>query len=93
MIVPSVFSFIGYKFYQKKVQDSDKKLSKAKLMEDKYVAQAKQNLEQFPISKSLWPSSYTEEPNLIKLQDFKRKVFVIGVYDDPACDMVPLDDI
>jgi hypothetical protein len=28
---------------------------------------------------------------MIKLQDFKRKVFAIGVYDDPLKQMVPQD--
>lgn len=29
--------------------------------------------------------------NLIKLQDFKRKVYLIGVFDDPLSHMVPVD--
>ena len=30
--------------------------------------------------------------NLIKLQDFKKKIFVIGVYDDPLRAMVEISN-
>lgn len=26
---------------------------------------------------------YSEDINFVKLQDFKRKVYLVGVYDDP----------
>ena len=29
-----------------------------------------------------------DQVNLVKLQDFKKKIFVIGVYDDPMEAMV-----
>ena len=33
-----------------------------------------------------------KRPNFMKLQDFKRKVYVIGVLDDPMSEMVKPDD-
>lgn len=41
--------------------------------------------------KTLHKGDYSKA-NFVKLQDFKRKVFVIGVYDDPIAEMVPRDE-
>jgi len=37
---------------------------------------------------SLLRSNYNNV-NFIKLQDFKRKLLVIGIYDDPLHEMIP----
>ena len=91
ILVPSLFAFLGYKMYQQNVTDRDENALKLKEVEDKYIKLAKENVAQkYIVDQSdkmkemgMLPLSYIQDTNMIKLQDFKRKVFVIGVYDDP----------
>ena len=37
------------------------------------------------------PNSIYGQPNFVKLQDFNKRIYVVGVFDDPLLDMIPLD--
>ena len=72
VIVPSVFGFIGYRFYQHQKYEAEKKLVELRKIEDKYIDQAQKNLikarekckePQLKINRSV----YSEDINFVKL--------------------------
>jgi glutaredoxin len=75
-----VFAFCGYKLYQKNVLEVQKRALELRDLENKFITQAREN-----IKKAGLPN---EDVNILKLQDFKKKIYAIGVYDDPLSLMV-----
>jgi hypothetical protein len=74
-----VFTFCGYKLYEKNVLEVEKRALELKKLEDKFFDIARQNIKN---------TNGIEGINLIKLMDFKKKVYCIGIYDDPLNHMV-----
>ena len=60
-----------------------------------YLNRAKENLKTTHLENG--ESEYlnwdinSKQTNMLKLQNFKKKIYVIGVYDDPILQMVPLE--
>mmetsp|Transcript_24105 Transcript_24105/g.37036 ORF Transcript_24105/g.37036 Transcript_24105/m.37036 type:complete len:83 (-) Transcript_24105:266-514(-) len=69
-----------------------------KQIEDKYLEKAKENLEGLKKEKvNAFVKQFQKDGvyggiNFIRLQNFSQKVFVIGLFDDPIIDMLPLPE-
>ena len=62
----------------------EKRALELKKLEDRFYQIAKQNVK---------ITNGTEGINLVKLMDFKKKVYAIGVYDDPLNHMIDSKDL
>lgn len=69
-----VFGFCAFKLYQKNVLEIEKRAQELKKLEDRYFEIASKN--------------NPEQINFVKLQDFKKKIYAIGIYDDPLDHMI-----
>ena len=79
VVLSGIFSFCGYKLYEKNVLEVEKRALELKKLEDRFFDIAKQNVKN---------TNGMEGINLIKLMDFKKKVYAVGVYDDPLNQMI-----
>jgi hypothetical protein len=66
------------------VLEVEKRALELKKLEDRFYQIAKQNVK---------ITNGTEGINLVKLMDFKKKVYAIGVYDDPLNHMIDSKDL
>ena len=62
----------------------EKRALELKKLEDRFFEIAKTNVRS---------TNGTEGINLVKLMDFKKKVYAIGVYDDPLNHMIDSKDL
>ena len=84
IFISGVFGYCGYKLFNQKVVEIEKRALELQAMEEKFKLRSIQDSAK---------SNGSTPTNFVKLQDFKKKIYVIGVYDDPLTQMVEPEGI